>query len=1050
MLDVATLPLLDHAVGSSFQIVLLGSPDLRQHGQPWTIARRQSRALLYCMAASADSVSRSQLCFLFWPDIAEANARRQLTVLLNHLRRALPQPDLLIAYDDTVALERPAVWSDAVAFDQTVTTASRERRLDLLDAAVDLYRGPFLHGFTLPGSPGFDEWIDHERQRWERRYLEALATLSDAYAELGDVRSAIACAQRYLATDELAETIHQRLIRLYSVLGDRVAALRQFERCAEVLADELGVEPLPETRTLYEAVLDGAPLVLDPGPTTAHGRAAAAVWQRAPARKEAPATALAPPRPGAARAARLPVPPNPLIGRRAELDVAAALLDRSDVRLVTLCGPGGSGKTRLALQLAWDAHDRFAHGVLFVALAPLHDPALVSDAIAQACGLRQTGLTSPIDALHDYLHDKHLLLVLDNFEHLRAAAPLLAELLAGAPRLHLLVTSRAVLNLQGEHSVPIGPLPLPDPAQTISIESLAEQPALALLLARTRAHSPSFELTAANALELAMICVRLDGLPLALELIAAHLKLFSPRALLQRLDRHLTLHCHGPRDLPDRQQTLGATIDWSYQLLDRSEQHLFESLAVFADGWTIEAVEAVCGSPDAAAVGASSQRRGSSVVAGLPALVDQHLVYQQPGSDGERRFALLETIRASAMERLEARGAAAVAAVRQRHAEFYLALAEAAEPELQGPQQAAWLDRLDAEQHNLRAALAWSQSADGDGALAVQLVGALWRFWDMRGHTDEARRSIAAVLSRGASEPTVAYARALMSAGYFASMQGDLLTACAQLEASIALGRELGAQRSVAQALHMLGHVAIKQQSYQQATAYLRESLGIARTLDDATLIGAALNSFGNIAAFEADFVVAQRYYHEALTLRRRVGDTRGLAVTLNHLGESLRLQGDLTRAARFYEESLQLWQQLNHSWGRALTLHNLGSIALEGVTDRPAALCFQDSFRLFRALGDPHGAALCLTGLAAVMSAEGLPEAAARLLSAAAALHARVNVRLDPADQHQAARVAAAVRSQLDPATFAAAWFDGQMVAPEEMIEAAAAQVEWAELACG
>lgn len=1038
MLDVATLPLLDHAVGSSLQIVLLGSPDLRQHGQPWTIARRQSRALLYYMAASAGSVSRSQLCFLFWPDIAEANARRNLTVLINHVRRALPQPDLLITYDDTVALERPAVWSDAVAFDQTVATATRERRLDLLDAAVDLYRGPFLHGFTLPGSPGFDEWIDYERQRWERRYLEALATLSEAYAELGDVRSAIACAQRYLATDGLAETIHQRLITLYSVLGDRAAALRQFERCAEVLADELDVEPLPETRTLYEAVRDGAPPVLERGPTTAQGRSAAAIWQLAPSRKAAPTTVLAPPRPGVARSARLPVPPNPLIGRRVDLDVAAALLDRSDVRLVTLCGPGGSGKTRLALQLAWDAHDSFAHGVLFVALAPLRDPALVSDAIAQACGLRQTGVTSRIDALHDYLHDKHLLLVLDNFEHLRAAAPLLAELLAGAPRLHLLVTSRAVLNLQGEHSVPVGPLPLPDPAQTMSMKSLAEQPAVALLLARTQAHSPSFQLTAANALELAMICVRLDGLPLALELIAAHLKLFSPRALLQRLDRHLTLHCHGPRDLPDRQQTLGATIDWSYELLDRSEQHLFESLAVFADGWTLEAVEAVCGRSDAAALGTSNQRLGSNVVTELPSLVDQHLVYQQSGDDGERRFALLETVRASAMERLEARGAAAVAAVRQRHAEFYLALAEAAEHELQGPQQAAWLDRLDVEQHNLRAALAWSQSVDGDGALAVQLVGALWRFWDMRGHIDEGRRSIAAVLSCGGHEPTAAYVKTLMSAGYFAAMQGDLLTACAQLEASIAIGREVGAQHSVSQALQLLGHVAIKQQNYQHATAYLEESLSIARMLDDATLIGAALNSFGNIAAFEADFVAAQRYYQAALTLRRRVGDTRGLAVTLNHLGESLRVQGDLTRAARFYEQSLQLWQQLDHSWGRALTLHNLGSIALEGMTDRPAALCFQDSFQLFRALGDMHGAALCLTGLAAVMIEEGVPEDAARLLGAAAALHARVHMRLDPADQRQAERVAAAVRSQLDQATFAAAWLDGQMVSPEQLIATA------------
>ncbi|MBV9791737.1 MAG: tetratricopeptide repeat protein [Chloroflexi bacterium] len=984
-------------------IVLFGPPQLSWDDQPVALPRRQLRALLYRLAATLQPVSRDQLCFLFWPDSPEATARRNLTVLLNQLRNLLPAPDLIIPQRDVVALDSTRVQVDAVALAEALAP-QRQSDLDALATAVDRYRGSFLDGFSLSSSAEFDEWADRERQTWERRYLDALALLIDGYAERGVYPEAIEAAQRALAVDALAEEMHRRLILLYAEQGDRTAALRQFEQCALILERELGVSPLPATRAVYEAVREGRL------PAVSRSRLSAA----APIHSQ--------PR---SRLRQLPAAPTPLIGRTEECNRASALLRDPDVRLVTLCGPGGSGKTRLALQLAWQSTEHFADGVVFVPLAALQPGASISHAIALACGLKQGG-----QGLSEYLRDKDLLLLLDNCEHLPELQAEVARLLAAAPGLRVLATSRAALNLQGEHLFPVSPLPLPDLSALPSPEVLAAVPSVSLLLTRTQALNPRFTLSAENAADLAAICVRLDGLPLAIELAAARLKLLTPGELLRRLDRRLALLTTGARDLPDRHQTLRATIDWSYRLLDAHEQTLFDYLAVFVGGWTLAAAEAVC-SPD---LTQRTEPISWSVLDGLASLVDKNLVLQQPTPHGEPSFTMLETIREYALERLAAHDVGVIEQVRRTHAEFYVALAETAEPELQGSRQAEWLDRLDAAHNNLRAALAWCRSDEGDPRLGVRLVGALWRFWETRGYLQEGRVAAESMLERIGAAQVAARAKALAGAGYLAWLQGDVEIAYARLEESAALARSRD-PHGLAQSLNLIGHIATKQQDYARAIPTLEEALAIGRALRDDHLVDTALNSLGNIAAFQADYEVARRYYHEALQLRRRTGDIRGLAVTLNHLGEILRWQGDLQQAVQLYEESLGLWQQLEHKGGMALALHNIGSVALSYTTERSAADCFGQSLALFQELGDRHGVALCLTGLAGVALADSRPGHAALLLGAATALHTALNVPLDPTDRRLYEQIVADTRAQFDAITFALAWAQGEQMSPDEAL---------------
>ena len=724
----------------------------------------------------------------------------------------------------------------------------------------------------------------------------------------------------------------------------------------------------------------------------------------------------------------LPVSRTGFVGREKEVAAAKELLLRQNVRLVTVTGPGGIGKTRLAVEVASGLIERFPGGVHFVPLSALSDPGLVAPAIVQALGVREVGGQSPLEILKKNLQDSlraPMLFLLDNFEHLVQAAPTVAELLAAGPNLKILVTSRAALHVYGEHEFPVPPLALPDSRSIRSLEALSQYPAVALFVQRAVAAKPDFELNRENAPAITEICARLDGLPLAIELAAARVKVLSPSSMLPRLASRLQLLTGGPRDLPHRQQTLRAAMDWGYDLLNAAEQKLFRRLSVFVGGCNLEGVEAVC------------DTKGDldlDLLDGMASMVDKSLEQQVERANGESRFVMLETIREYALEKLAASGEEAL--TKRAHAAYCLVLAEEETTEQGGAAGAAWLERCAVEHDNLRAGLEWLTKT-GEAEWGLRLGTALFRFWEIREYLAEGRDRLGRLLKlTGAAAPTKARTRALFAAGVLAGEQGDYASADTLIRESQDIARQLGDNTGVAVSLNALAVFARDRGDVATAHALFEASLLLWRELGDLKAVARALSNLANVVKLQGDYDRARSLYVECLYIFRGLGDRTGVAWSLNYQGDVVRDQGDSASARTLYEQALAIFWELGDRWGIAGTLADLGSLAREQRDYPTAHSLYQQSIIIFQELEHKRGIARLLECFACSAAAQVHAERSLRLAGAAAALRQNIGAPLTPAEQVKLEASLDPARQAITNTAGATAWLQGWALPVEKAIE--------------
>jgi len=725
----------------------------------------------------------------------------------------------------------------------------------------------------------------------------------------------------------------------------------------------------------------------------------------------------------------LPTQLTPFIGRQQELADVSTMLLREDVRLVTLTGPGGVGKTRLSLQVAAEIVDAFPDGVFFVELSDVRSFDTFILAVAQALNISEAEHQSALDYLKARLNHK-ILLLLDNFEQVLGAAPFVFELLVHCRELKMLITSRSALHLKGEHEHHIEPMALPSSRVMPNLSELSQYEAIMLFIQRAQAVKPNFELNETNASIIVEICKRLDALPLAIELAAARVKLLPPQAMLKLLKQSFQVVKGRVHDRSVRQQTLHETIAWSYNLLSSTEQTFFKRMAIFHGGCTLEAIEAVC------------QENGQSIddlLDILMSLIDKSLLRQQEQED-EMRFTMLYTIQGFALEQLTE---GELKVLQQNHYNYYLHLAQQAAPKLRGAEQQHWLNNLDREYDNLRAALEWCQET---GAIesGLRLSTELWRFWLMRGYLPEGRHRLNVFLQATTAEaiPPIVRARALEGACVLATRQKDFTDATVLANEALALGQQLDDREIVGSASISLAEVAYAQGNIPHAIELLENSLNLRRALGDTRGTASLLNNLGNIALQQGKFSRAAILFEESLSLFQQEGDRLALASIFNNLGEVERYQNNFEQALLLYEESLNLSREVKYTWGIAAALSNMGTCLLWQGKQQRALHAYQESLRLFYEMEDKFGMVCCLEGIAEIAYSDGQLELAAHILVQAEIMRQTLDTTALQIDRGSQQNVIALLRTAIGSDTFAAQWIKGRALTLDQIVSKALSMV--------
>jgi len=936
-------------------------------GDEWRLRKAASLVKLLALA-EGHRLHRDRISSLLWPDLDEKPASNNLHRALHYARAAL-EPH---AANNDVSRYLPLVgdmltlcpdwplWTDVEAFERSAATARRGREPAAYRAAIELYAGELLP------ENRYEAWAEERGEALRETHLALLVELAALYEELGKPAPALDVLQKVVSEEPAHEEAHAGLMRLYARTGQRYRFLRQYEQLRQALRRELDAEPGVRTKRLYQEILAGR---------------IPAVEQSRPG--------IPPEGPPPARH-NLPHSLTSFVGREREaVEVEQLLLGAT--RLLTLTGTGGSGKTRLALEVARSLVEVFPGGVWFVELASLAEGALVPQAVAAALGVSERPDRPLIDTLVDALREERMLLVLDNCEHLISACTHLLETLLGScPDLRVLDTSREILGLRDETVWPVPPLSGP-PHGRPPVEELEGYESVRLFVERARSREPGFTVDPENMRAVAEICRRLDGIPLAIELAAARVGTLDVGRISERLSGSLELLTGGSRTATRRQRTLRGALDWSCDLLTEGERKLFCRLSAFAGGWTLAAAEAVGAEP-----GAQDGIEEGEVLGLLSWLVDKSLVTTRTTGDGRVRFGMLEPVRQYASERLAESGEAGV--VRRRHAGFFLELAEEADPELTtgAERRVAWLEQLGTERDNLRAALSWM--LDEEEELGLRLAAALWKFWNVHS-LSEGRRWLEAALEKGSAR-SAARAKALNEAGWMARWQGDYGRAMALLEESFALFEELGNKPGAALALANLGTAAIFRGDGGHVVGRLRE---------------------------------------EAEALRPELSDRRASAYLLIFLAmAALDQEGDESRMIALHEESLALFRELEDVRGISMCLIPLGIAALKHGNPEKAAALLEEDLRLLRKLREKSSLIYNLLGVAGVATLRGEPARAARLWGAAQAFREATGIPMSPflRSHYDYERYVATARAGLSEAAFDAAFSEGQTMSPDQAVE--------------